>query len=396
MEQVKTDIIIFGAGIAGLWTYHILKKLGYQVVLIEKEAIGGTQSMASQGMIHGGQRYALQGKLNQHSESIANMPKIWANCLKGKETPDLSAAKILSKEQYLWSPGGFSSNVTSFFASKAMNSRVDALEKENWPEIFKAAQKFKGKIYCLNEVVLDIASVSKALASINPQHIYMPTKITYNVEGQKISNVYLQSKNQELEVFAEKYIFCAGKGNEEITELLSPEKKLTQRRPLKQVLVRNLPYDLYAHCITMDPRPRVTISAHPDNKGNFIWYLGGLVAVKHIESEDHEAINFACQELTKLFPWINWQEKEWATLKVDRAEPYTSTGFLPDGPALKYFPNAILAWPTKLTFAPAVANQIVRTLEKENILPAQDAISLELPIAEFKSYPWENLKWQKV
>ena len=108
MSSYHSDLIIFGGGIAGLWTYNVLKDAGYSVILLEKDKLGGTQSMASQGMIHGGQRYALQGKANSHSESISEMPKIWEDCLKGKTSPDLSSAQILSQKQYLWSPGGLS------------------------------------------------------------------------------------------------------------------------------------------------------------------------------------------------------------------------------------------------------------------------------------------------
>ena len=70
----KTDIAILGGGIAGLWLLNLLAKRGYSVLLIEKEALGSGQTIASQGMIHGGIKYALGGFLSDASETISAMP----------------------------------------------------------------------------------------------------------------------------------------------------------------------------------------------------------------------------------------------------------------------------------------------------------------------------------
>ena len=53
-DKTKIDVVIFGAGIAGLWTFNRLKSLGYDVLLLEKKAIGCGQTLASQGIIHSG------------------------------------------------------------------------------------------------------------------------------------------------------------------------------------------------------------------------------------------------------------------------------------------------------------------------------------------------------
>ena len=55
MSQIlKTDVLIFGGGIAGLWLLNRLHNAGYSAWLMEQEALGSGQSIASQGMIHGG------------------------------------------------------------------------------------------------------------------------------------------------------------------------------------------------------------------------------------------------------------------------------------------------------------------------------------------------------
>ena len=47
-------IIIIGGGIAGLWMLNRLRAEGYDVMLLEKNQLGAGQTIASQGMIHGG------------------------------------------------------------------------------------------------------------------------------------------------------------------------------------------------------------------------------------------------------------------------------------------------------------------------------------------------------
>ena len=79
MQQARstatTDIVIFGGGIAGLWLLNRLRQQGYDVILLESDALGGGQSLASQGIIHGGLKYALNGVLSPASSAIAQMPE---------------------------------------------------------------------------------------------------------------------------------------------------------------------------------------------------------------------------------------------------------------------------------------------------------------------------------
>ena len=51
------DIILFGGAIAGLWLSNVLLREVYDVILIESDRLGCAQTQASQGMIHGGQKY---------------------------------------------------------------------------------------------------------------------------------------------------------------------------------------------------------------------------------------------------------------------------------------------------------------------------------------------------
>jgi glycerol-3-phosphate dehydrogenase len=399
MERTHTEIVIVGSGIAGLWLFRKLKNRGIAAILLEKDAIGGVQTLASQGMIHGGQRYHLQGKNSQQGDDIAAMPALWARCFAGDGPVDLTNVAILSKNQYLWSPGGLTSGVTAFLASKAMNSKVRSLENSQLPEVFTDAKRFKGHVYEMDEWVVDVKSLVTELVGTDSTSIYAADVlgVTKSAGGNPVLEVLAGGSRMELEAGA--VVFAAGLGNEKpIRDLqLDRVKPKTQRRPLKQIMVRGVAHQFFAHCIAADPRPRMTISAHAAFDGSYVWYLGGIVAEYGLNRTDAEAIAFARKELESLFPWLNWSNKEWACCHVDRAEPFFDGNFLKSGPEFLTHEQIGIAWPTKLTFAPVLANQIDLWIEQLGLgsstksIPAI-GISTHPKIGQF---PWEATKWHR-
>ncbi len=111
---IKLDVVIFGGGVAGLWALNRLRKAGYQAILLENRALGSGQTMKSQGIIHGGLKYALTGFLNASANAVEAMPKRWKECLAGRGEIDLASVHRLSDEQLLWSTGSLISEMASF------------------------------------------------------------------------------------------------------------------------------------------------------------------------------------------------------------------------------------------------------------------------------------------
>ena len=89
---LKPDILIFGGGIAGLWLINHMQQRGYQCLLLETGTLGGAQTLASQGIIHGGLKYALGGTLSSESEAIAGMPGRWRQAIDGQGLTPLHLA----------------------------------------------------------------------------------------------------------------------------------------------------------------------------------------------------------------------------------------------------------------------------------------------------------------
>src|ERR1700722_11775312 len=98
-KTAAADIVIFGGGIAGLWLLWRLRQAGFSAILFESGALGGGETCKSQGIIHGGMKYALQGVVTQEARAMMDVPDHWRQCLAGEGEIDLSAVPVLSEQQ---------------------------------------------------------------------------------------------------------------------------------------------------------------------------------------------------------------------------------------------------------------------------------------------------------
>lgn len=384
------DIIIFGGGIAGLWLANVLKRAGYNLILIEKDTLGGAQTLASQGMIHGGQKYTLQGAVTGHAASIARMPERWEACLGGYGEIDLTRVNYLSENQIMWPAGSILSDIAVFGAAQMVNAATRKLKQAEIPDALKReGKKFKGSVYTMPEKVLDVRSLVQAMAAPLKGRIFKGEVTEILPDGQAAINGKVYQ--------AQMLIFAAGTGNEEAFRMLKIEKKLTQRRPLRQIMVRPVPEPLYGHGIVGKPKPRLTVTAHPNGRDGYVWYLGGNLAEEAAHMDDAAALQFARSELESVFPHIDWSNKQWATWAGDRAEPYDDSGNLPPGPFVQQRGRVLIAWPTKLTFAPALADRIADRLRDKKVEPEfKTEPPSDLPPADVGRYPWETARWRKL
>jgi hypothetical protein len=397
-DEINVDITIIGGGIAGLWLLNRLRSAGYNAILFEKNRLGSAQTIASQGMIHGGIKYTLSGKINNISEIIASMPKHWRACLAGEGDVDLRAANLLSDCMYLWSTASIKSKLTTFFASRATRGRMDAVAKTDCPSVFKD-KRFNGTLYRLQEIVVDVPSVISALVDNCREAIFkidwQQAKLIQANIGGGINGLQIKEDGKLLTIRSQRFIFSAGEGNEGLLQQLSIKRPEMQRRPLHQVLVKHdYPFPLYAHCIGASSSPRLTVSSHPMPDGKWIWYFGGSLATYGVELTAFELITKAKQELRELLPWINFQHAEWGCLRINRAEPKQANFILPDmAYAKQAAENLIVAWPTKLTLTPHLANEVLGLLQMQNIKPKFSELNLlkGLPHPELALPFWDGV-----
>ena len=386
-QPLKLDVAIFGGGIAGLWVLSRLIKQGFNAHLLECHQVGGGQSIASQGIIHGGTKYALTGKITGASEAIREMPAIWNQCLTGKGEIDLSKVKVNSTHQLLWTQASLKSKAGGFFASKVMSSRMTKMQSDEVPGIFRDA-KFKGTVYRLDEQVVDPKSLFQCLFDQLSEYIsfYSADQLTLNSECNG------QFKIDERSFDAKAIVFAAGEGNEYLLQNAGLEQPLMQRRPLHMPMVRSsrLP-QLTAHALGDGTVPRMTITANTDKAGNVVWYLGGKIAEEGVSSAADELTQKAKDELNSLLPWMEWRSMEWATLMINRAEPLIVDGSRPDRPYVQRNNNIITAWPVKLAFAPLVAKEIEDKVRGLGVEPSHSKVVTGLPKPPLSNLPWDEV-----
>ncbi|MGI3131431.1 NAD(P)/FAD-dependent oxidoreductase [Halopseudomonas pachastrellae] len=384
---LDTDICILGGGIAGLWLNARLRQAGYHTLLVERGALGGGQSVKSQGIIHGGIKYALGGKLNAATEAIAGMPERWRSCLAGQGELDLRGVRVLSEHHYLWSPGSLISNLAGFFASKALRGRVDQVKGKALPKVFNDPA-FRGKVYQLGELVLDVPAAIERLAELSGDGLIADSSPhLLRADDGSISGVQLHGAT----IRAQRYVLTAGEGTDALMQEWGESEPAMQRRPLQMVLVKGpqLP-PLYAHCLGASPKPRLTVTTHPCEDGQWCWYLGGELAEQGVNQTADALIAAAKRELAELLPWINLENCQWTTLPVNRAEPAQSGLVRPDNAYVQAKGNALISWPTKLALAPNLSDLVLEELTRQQIKPQNyPSLPADLPRPRVAEPVWD-------
>ncbi len=392
--DVNVDVLILGGGIAGLWSLARLQQSGYKTVLLESETLGAGQTRYAQGIIHGGTKYALTGKLTASSEAVADMPARWRACYEGNGELDLTQAELLSDAHYLWSTTNLTSRISGFFASKVMRARSTELSQKELPSIFQH-KDFKGQFYRLDEPVFNTLSVVRALAeprqksilSINTSSV-KHVENTLLVESQDGKNYRFNYK---------KVILMAGEGNQNLLSDFNFDKPEMQRRPLKMVVMRGVQNDMiYAHCLGASVNPRITITSHRDEQGNIIWYMGGQLAEEGVNKNDAELIQAVKNELADLIPWLNLKNAEWGVLEIDRAEIKKQGTTRPDSFSIEKNKNVITAWPTKMALSPALADALLKIVEEGSVSQTTNLSLPDWQAIGYANFPWnEDECWNR-
>lgn len=387
-ESLSTDVLIVGGGVAGLWLNARLRRQGFATLLVDKGTLGGGQSVKSQGIIHGGTKYALSGALTGASEAIADMPRRWREALEGKGELDLSGVRLLSDAHYLWSPGTLAGNLTSFFASKAVRSRVGQVKGDELPPALQHP-KFKGKVYRLSELVLDVPSLIARLAELAGDSLLAGQQVEPLLDGDELVGLRVDGR----EIRAQRIVFSAGGGTAELLTSIGLQQPAMQRRPLHMVIVKAPTLKpLYAHCLGGGTKPRITVTSHPAADGEWVWYLGGdLAEADGVARDEASQIAAAKKELAELVPWIDLSAAHWATLRIDRAEPAQSALARPDNAFLAEQGRLLVGWPTKLALSPDFSDRVEAALARDGIRPGQHPALPELPRPPLTGPFWEGL-----
>ena len=376
------DTAIIGGGVAALWTANVLKNAGQSVVVLTNSPLGEGQSLSAQGVIHGGLKYAVGGKLTDSSEALAAMPGRWLAALRGEGPVDLKNADLLSDHQVLWSLPNVVSQVVGFFGSKAVRGRSKQIRRDEFPDVFNSPD-YGGRLFRIDEPVVDPVSVIRELARGVEKETYLA-----DCEFEK-GDIGIESvRAGDVQIKAEHYLLAAGAGNGALLESIGIQSPAMQLRPLHQLIVRrkDLP-DFHSVCVGTGAKPPMVSTTHTDSEGRRVWYIGGDIAEQSgVDRDESEQIGAGKALFKKTMPWVDLEGAEWFTHRVDRAEPHTGTGDRPPGAFCHRAGNVLLAWPTKFALAPNLADQV---LEETSASGNSPGTSLDLPRPAIGKPPWD-------
>jgi glycerol-3-phosphate dehydrogenase len=395
---MQLDAVIFGGGAAGLWLLDELTRRGFDVLLIEATALGHGQTVASQGIIHGGLKYTLAGLLTPAAKRIREMPNIWRSCLAGEAAPDLSRTHVRSHFCHLWRTDSISSRLGMIGASLGLRVAPRSVDETERPQILAGCP---GTVARLEEQVISPASFVADLAAQNRERI-VRLDVSRDVEFDvpTAGQVHrLRMRNpltaESLALFPRHVIFTAGSGNAELRARVGLTTPAMQRRPLHMVLLRGDLPQFHGHCVD-GAKTRVTITSDFDATGKTVWQVGGQIAEAGVAWDRNRLIEQARSELAAVLPSLDLHRVELGTYRVDRAEGRTASGGRPDTIQILRDGNTITAWPTKLALAPMLARNVAGTLRvpSARMSSGRNDGTRSVPAALADSRDFDPAAWQ--
>ena len=104
---------------------------------------------------------------------------------------------------------------------------------------------------------------------------------------------------------------------------------------------------------------------------------------------EQQQIAAAQAEVAQLLPWVNQEQTQWATLRVDRAEPVQSGLARPDNAFVSEQGSLLVGWPTKLALAPDFSDRVCTILARDGIQPSTTQSYPDLPRPAVAQPAWE-------
>ncbi len=376
MNRIEPDVLIFGGGIAGLWLLDELYRRGYCALLLESQALGSGQTIASQGILHGGLKYSLGGLVDGSSKAVAAMPGVWNASLNGQAPPDLRGVRVLSPCCHMWRTDSLASRAGFLAAKVVIRTAIDRVSLSDRP---KALRECPGDVLRVEEKVLDTGSLLEAFRRIHADRILLTQKegaeFIAQADGLFELRVMISGADERIRFRPRVVILCAGEGNVDLRRKAGLDDAIIQTRPLHMVIVRGTLPPLFGHCVDGN-KTRATITTANDSTGRTVWIVGGEIAETGVDRSEAAQVEFARKELRHVLPGVDFQGTQWATYRINRAEGRTPGNRRPDGTVWRKEGSIITAWPTKLVLAPQLAREIAESLAppiaKQSELPLPD------------------------
>ena len=391
--HARVDVAVVGGGVAGLWILALAVRRGLSAVLFERSALGDGQTIASQGILHAGVKYALPGEAAREAGALGLAVREWEACLGGRGEIDLRDVRTLSACTYLWTAPEAGARLAARGAAALFRSSVRRLRRDELPCAFADAPRGV-EVYEAQERVIEPASLIQALAAAGDGCACRADGVRLESVGSGSWACIVCFGDEVVRVEASSVVLAAGEGNAALLVDVPGGEESMQRRPLHQVMIDGTPLPIFGHCIGLSGVPRLTVTSAASRERT-VWYLGGGIAETEPQLSEDEQIARARLEVASCLPWLDVNNARWATFRIDRAEGRTPNGRRPESYVVRRFGNVSAVWPTKLALAPLAAGEIAeswgeaRTDADVQALKDRERLSIARPPWERNGIAWE-------
>ncbi len=393
-SPIPLDCLIIGGGVAGLFLLDAAVAAGHRTLLLEANALGFGQTIASQGIIHGGLKYALDGSVGEDAAAVADMPDRWRACLSGASHPDLRAVALRSDHCHIWHTTSVRSRIAWIGARLALRVTPTVLDQPDRPPPLRDCP---GTVARLNEQVIDPASLLETLAAAHQRRllrIAAGSGVEFDGhDGGRLVRLIDPRDGEPMDLAPSTVVLCAGAGNEELRSALGLAADAQQVRPLHMTLLRGDLPALNGHCVD-GAATRVTITTTADAAGRTIWQVGGAAAEDGIDRTSEDQARHVAAELAAVLPALDLRGIEFATHLALRSEG-AEGGRRPAHCQVLRDGDVLTCWPTKLALAPLLADEVVSALGASSCDgPIESAALATWPRPAIATPPWDtDLAW---
>lgn len=392
MNPLPIDALIMGGGATGLWLRALLKSHGRSVILIESSSLGSGQTIASQGIIHSGAKYAGRPDASRLVAALQKAAACWKQHLAGKGFPDLRRVEVITSETWFWHPSlPLPPSLANWCDETGANDRRD--ESHRIPGVLRTCQTA-----CRNRMERSVCVVSllNVLAGNDRSDLLQlpDDHIRWDASAPgEVSTVTLRhpARDETLTLRPGHIFLAAGAGNPRLREALGlSTRDVAQQRPLRMAMVRGPLPRLCGHWFD-DDGPRLTISTQFDQKHGSIWQLGGRIAEGPTCRSTRAFLKSAREELLAALPGLDLSPTEWASYEAVRAEPKSADGGLPANAVILREGSVTTLWPTKLTLLPTLMARVRQQLDAAGERPPAAPVKLtDWPRPLIAQPPWET------
>lgn len=371
MKGVKTDVLIIGGGIVGLWLLNDLRQRGYSALLVERKELGGGQTCHSHVYIHQGHLYreGQVGLINHLHE----VNEIWRSWVSERRSLRESSASFFGfqnpadaqQKEYLWKLAGlqfervsranFPEALKGGSASAVLKSPEVSLNGTSLVrELSRPVLPFIGRIDRIEEIRTNAGVVLEVVAFVQGKRLSVQPKSLVLAAGAANQSLLNLASGGHGDVWG----VVAGAQQVRKAHMLVVEGQHEVLTPLTGVFQ---PGGLF---LVSRRRAKSTVWVVSDDRSPFLSFVEDW-----LEYDSRQWLPRVCELLRELAPrhFKHPERLMWGVYDAPKAEGRSTTASLPSEGRIERFRfrNLWAIWPSKLTLAPTVSAQARKEIEEE-------------------------------